>query len=462
MTNLRGGLVPEDAARTAHEAMKTALGTDQSEFHPLMATDDTSPPPYVSISQLYLNLLRAGLITLSRGYLNSLEDIPTKTGLALQDVAAIVFATGFSPSPSLSFLPADVLEAIGHAPEFPDLTPALAFHGTHHPAVPSLGFAGFYRGPFWGVAEMQTRFLAQLWTPLDVAPRSAALEKALAEDRSMEEVLAMRGNPRTSQFPMGDYAFLMQEFARALGLEISEPLSPANPHPDVPPLDILTPSRYSYPAPGPSSETETSLCQARECATECTASAKFLAASVFRGLLGKWNLRREIISALPSHPSGVFDGTATFTLRRKTSDGVSTPAPSDPEGFDGEREGWEYLYEEDGTFTASGGFSFTARRKYVYRYDEASDTLSVWFVKVDDALKADYLFHEVEFLPRGEAGVKGKGVRAKAGHLCVEDYYAAEYEFGFEGVVLKGWRTDFRVRGPKKEYSLHGVYSRPA
>ena len=460
MTNLRGGLIPVDAARPAHEALKTALGTTQAEFHPLMVTDDASAPPYVSISQFYLNLLRAGLITLSRGYLDSTEDIPAKTGLEVDDIAAIVFATGFDPSPSLSFLPADVLEAIGHAPEYPDLTPALAFHGTHHPAVPSLGFAGFYRGPFWGVAEMQARFLAQLWTPSDVAPRSTSLEKALAEDNSREGVLAMRGNPRTSQFPMGDYAFLMQEFARALDLPISEPLTPANPHPDVPPLDVLTPSRYSYPATGPDSETEKSLSQTRECATECTTSTKFLAASIFRGLLGKWDLRREIISALPSHPSGIFDGTATFALRRKTSDGVSTPAPSDG-GFDGEREGWEYVCEEDGTFTASGGFSFTARRKYIYRYDEVSDTLSVWFVKVDDPLRADYLFHEVEFLPLGDGAI-AKGVRAKAGHLCVEDYYAAEYEFAFEGVVLRGWKTDFKVRGPKKDYSLHGVYSRPA
>lgn len=449
-----------DAARPAHEAMKTALGTDQAEFHPLMVTDDASAPPYISISQFYLNLLRAGLITLSRGHLDSLEDVPAKTGLAIDDVAAIVFATGFDPSPSLSFLPPDVLESIGHAPEYPSLTPALAFYGTHHPAAPGLGFAGFYRGPFWGVMEMQVRFLTQLWTPPDVAPRSAALEKALEEDTSREGFLAMRGNPRTSQFPMGDYAFLMQEFARALDIPISEPLAPANPHPDVPPLDILTPSRYTHPSAEPVPQTATSLAQTRSCAAECTASAKFLAASVFRGLLGKWDLRREIISALPSHPSGVFQGTATFTLRRKTSDGVSAPAPEDG-GFDGEREGWEYLYEEDGTFTASGGFSFTARRKYVYRYDEAKDTLSVWFVKVEDPLRADYLFHEVEFLSRGE-GACAKGVRAKAGHLCVEDYYAAEYEFGFEGVVLRGWRTDFRVRGPKKEYSLHGVFSRPA
>ena len=358
-----------------------------------------------------------------------------------------------------------MLRAIGHAPEHPDLTPALAFHGTHHPSVPDLGFVGFYRGPYWGVVEMQARLLAQLWTPEEVAPRSEALKTALAEDKSAEEVLAMRGNPHTAQFPMGDYPFLMQEFARALDM----PISPSSPSPDPRiPLDILSPARYTYPSSTAASshETTTLLAQAQTCAAQCLSTPKFLAATVFRNLLGTWTLRREIKSALPSHPSGTFTGTATFSLRHKTPDGLKCLSSPDPPSttttstttpFDGTKDGWEYLYEETGTF-ATETLSFPARRRYIYRYDEVSDTLSAWFARVDDPSRADYLFHELEFLPRAEAGA---GAKAKAGHLCVEDYYSVGYEFGVEGVGMRWWSLGYEVRGPKKDYKLHGVYRRP-
>lgn len=434
-----------------------------------MRLTDPSAPPYVAISQLYPSLVRSGQITLSRGRLSSPEEIPAKTGIPLSDIAAVVLATGFDPSPSVSYLSPDILETIGHAPEFPDLTPALSFHGTHHPSVPDLGFAGFYRGPYWGVSEMQSRFLAHLWTPQDIAPRSEALAKALAEDRSVEELLSMRGNPRASQFPMGDYPYLMQEFARALDLSLSPP--PPSPDPEMP-LDVLTPARYTYPSQS-AADVATSLSQTQDCAAQCLTSPRFLAAAAFRNLLGKWSLRREIKSALPSHPSGTFTGTATFHLRRKTRDGLKCLSPSPPnpapnttnpsppdenEGFDGLTEGWEYLYEENGTFTTPT-FSFPASRRYVYRYDESSDALSAWFTRVDEPLRADYLFHDVEFLPR-EPGSDDAAVRARAGHLCVDDYYSVGYEFEFRGVEMGRWSLGYDVRGPKKEYSLHGVYTR--
>lgn len=424
-----------------------------------MRLEDPSAPPYFAISPLYPSLVRSGQITLSRGRLSSPDEIPSKTGIPLSEIAAIVLATGFDPSPSLSYLPPDVLETIGHAPEHPDLTPALAFHGTHHPTIPDLGFAGFYRGPYWGVAEMQSRFLSHLWTPQEVSPRSEALTKALADDRSIEEILSMRGNPRTSQFPMGDYPYLMQEFAGALDLPISP--FPPSPNPDIP-VDILTPARYVHPSQ-PTTSTSTSLSQTETCVHACLTTPKFLAAAVFRNLLGKWTLHRTINSALPSHPSGTFTGTATFHLRRKTADGLkclSTPAPASPSPeaspFSGQEEGWEYLYEESGTF-ATPTFSFPARRRYIYRYDESADVLSAWFARVDDASRADYLFHEVEFLPRA----RGHGaVKATAGHLCVDDYYSVGYEFEFHGIEMGRWSLGYDVRGPKKEYSLHGVYTR--
>ena len=484
LKNTRGGIISEEAARTAHENLRRSLGTNQSEFHPLAVVEDTSSPAFVAISQLYLPLLRAKLLDLHRGQLTGLSGTTAETTSGpIEDVAAVVLATGFDPSPSLSFLSEDVLKAINHAPEYPDLTPALAFHSTHHPSVPGLGFVGFYRGPYWGVAEMQSRFLAELWMPENIAPQSEAMKTALKADRSIENVLAMRGNKQTAQFPMGDYPFLMQEFSTALNLPISPSVAPQLFIPDSSlPLDPLTPARYTSPSANANtfskSQTAKSLAQAHSSASSALTSTKFIAASIFRNLLGTWHLEREINSKLPSHPSGTFTGTARFLVRQKTLDGFDSPSSesTDPAVIS-EDGGLEYLYIEEGTFNSTLGFSFSATRRYVYRYDEVTDTLSVWFVRVDDPKRADYLFHDVEFLPREEdddagdgagafdsagvhVGAKARGVKAKAGHLCGGDYYSVEYEFGFKAVNLERWTTGYQVKGPKKDYTLHAVYTR--
>jgi len=80
-------------------------------------------------------------------------------------------------------------------------------------------------------------------------------------------------------------------------------------------------------------------------------------------------------------------------------------------------------------------------------------------VRTDDALRADYLFHEVEFVAPGDETGK-KGWEAKAGHLCVEDYYDVKYEFQFRAVNLTEWKIGYVVNGPKKDYRIDGVYRR--
>jgi hypothetical protein len=103
----------------------------------------------------------------------------------------------------------------------------------------------------------------------------------------------------------------------------------------------------------------------------------------------------------------------------------------------------------------------------VWRYNEKTDKLSVWFARTDDQKRADYLFHEVEFLlPKadgagaGGEGSDGKGWEAKAGHLCIDDFYNVKYQFNFKAVNLWDWRLAYTVKGPKKDYTIDGVYSR--
>ena len=104
---------------------------------------------------------------------------------------------------------------------------------------------------------------------------------------------------------------------------------------------------------------------------------------------------------------------------------------------------------------------FRATRRYVWRYDEAKDVLSVWFARTDDNTRADYLFHNLEFLiPNEENNVAAKGWQAEASHLCIEDLYDVHYDFNFKAVNLKDWKLAYSVKGPKKDYTISGKYSR--
>jgi hypothetical protein len=454
-----------EAANIVHTIYQTALGTDQSIFSPTVAVTaaETDNPPYLTVSDHYMDLVRSGVITVSRGKLAALsgrEATLSPSNQQINDIAAVVFATGFEAASSLSFLSPSIQETLSLSSSDLNNTVALGFHGTYHPDVPSLGFVGFYRSPYWGVMEMQARFLTTLWAAGGPSSPSLppALKDALDKDTSIERTLNLRADPRASQFPMGDYPWLMQEFAAALGLARTPPvgemprLSPADKE-----MDILTPARYPSKSPTASQQAETlaSLQQTQATALAGLTSAKFVAKAVFRSLLGEWKLERALTSKLPSHPSGHFSGTAKFLLREGTRDGREA-------AFDDGEPGLEYLYIEEGDFRASNGFTFRATRRYVWRYDEKMDKLSVWFAKTDEQKRADYLFHEVEFLvpEEGTEERDGEGWKAKAGHLCVDDFYDVAYRFNFKAVNLLNWRLAYTVKGPKKDYTIDGVYSR--
>jgi len=468
------GHISKETAKSIHSIFENLLGTDQSIFSPKVAVskDDQKKPPYLAVSDYYMEFVRSGLISVSRGkfeYLSGRDArISTPEHEQIKDVAAVVLAVGFDPLPSIAYLPPPVLAtlAVSNNPINPIL---LAFHGTHHPAIPTLGFVGFYRSPYWGVMEMQARLITALWH--NGGPASThlppSLASALSKDTSMLRTVSLRTDPRVSQFPMGDYVWLMSEFATALGLERSPPLGKM---PMLPPrgdeMDILTPARYPSKnlTEEQQSEVLKSLRQTERTAWSGLSSGKFMAKAVFRSLAGKWKLERDLVSKLPSHPSGHFSGTAQFLLREATKEGREAEY-NFLKGI-GEHQGYEYLYIETGEFRAENGFTFQASRRYVWRYDERTDKLSVWFAKVDFPKMADYLFHDIKFkVADEEKNVEGTGTGtvgwcARADHLCEQDFYDVDYSFNFRAVNLRDWRLAYAVKGPQKDYTIDGWYER--
>ncbi|KAF3916452.1 hypothetical protein ABW21_db0209178 [Orbilia brochopaga] len=469
LTNTQGH-VSVEAGRAVNKIFHTLLGTDQSEFSPALTVkeEDFEQQPYIGVSDTYADFVRAGVITLSRGKLESLFGSVANispSGDHIEDVAAVVLATGFGAAPSLSFFSDEIRETLAVSPNDINNTVALAFHNSYHPQVPNLGFVGFYRSPYWGAQEMQARLVTKRFCiegENPVAPSSAMVE-ALRSDDSIKRTLALRNDPRGSQFPMGDYAWLMQEFAKALDLER---IPHSTEMPFLPPynleMNILTTARYPDHDLDDARrrEVETNLKQTQDTVWAGIRDGQFVARAIFRSLLGEWKLERDLISRLPEQPSGHFSGTAKFLLRDGTADGRESDFPQ-LETRGGDR-GLEYLYIEEGQFVdESKGLRFNATRRYIWRYSEKDDRLSVWFVKTDDEMRADYLFHEIEMmLPVDGLTEPRDGWEAKGGHLCVKDFYNVKYNFKFKAVNLKEWRQAYTVNGPKKDYTIDGVYRR--
>ncbi|KAJ3497732.1 hypothetical protein NLG97_g1678 [Lecanicillium saksenae] len=457
------GHISEESAKIAHQRLRGALGPRQKIASQTSTGTEESLPAFMACSDWYCEFVRSGLITVHDSRLESVVSSSAQLAdsSSIDDIAAVVLGTGFDPDGCVNFLPKDVLTTLDYSPAHPANLLALSFHATYHPEVPNLGFVGFYRGAFWGVIQMQARLIAALWSS---EGQSDALREKLAKNNSIQRTLDLRDDPRQSQFPMGDYPFLMQDFAEALSLESTPP--PALGAPNLTnglPLEVVTPSQYTVTNEDgeDNANSKKIMGDTANVLKHALTTPRFVSRAVFRSLLGTWKLERDLKSKLPTHPSGHFSGTAQFLLRSQTKEGVQCTTKEGVTPFCEDGESYEYLYIEDGEFKTDQGFGFRATRRYIYRYDEASGAITVWFAKPDDNKRVDYFFHELEFDdPPASGGGHTHGWPAKSGHLCIDDYYNVKYNFVFDAVNLESWVCAYSVNGPQKDYTIHGTYTR--
>ena len=173
------------------------------------------------------------------------------------------------------------------------------------------------------------------------------------------------------------------------------------------------------------------------------------ARAIFDEMQGVWALRRVLRSAMPTYPSGTFHGKAFLTPRDPTETNYDA----------------ELLYSEEGELITDAGFRLMGSRRYVYRYQAASDSISAWFVKNDENAAVDYLFHELRFLGNSDEQYLPDNKdhyatkRAEGYHLCVEDHYTAEYSFEIRHNRRCCWTLNYDVHGPKKKYTTESVYT---
>ncbi|KAI9764135.1 MAG: hypothetical protein M1840_008695 [Geoglossum simile] len=448
-----------ERAMIMNRYLGSLVGGNQSDLRSdalTMGPDMGRKPPWVAVSEGYASFVRDGKISVRGGRVErvSIEEASGKVsvtlsgGVVLENVVALVLATGYRPQPSLSFLEPGVLDSLGYKPHDTFLPLLLEKHGTIHPSLPDLGFVGFYRGAYWGVMEMQSRFLGKLWAG-EKGDSMRLLSASPEESLEIQAMQALRDSEaEKGQWPMGDYVGVMEEFSKDLGIPRCGLRNDAGDERVGP----VVPARYTPDSL--SRETQVTLSSLNRTLQAATASSpSFVARAAFSALQGTWEFSRILKSAIPTFPSGTFIGRASFHPRLPTGD-----------GYDG-----EYLYTEEGEFITDGGLRLKGSRKYVWRYEEGGDKISVWFVKSHDGLSVDYFFHELEFFGRctDASGGDGKGFEdedggwaARGHHLCEEDNYTSRYRLVFGGTTLRRFGVRYVVVGPKKDYWTETWYRR--
>ncbi|RHZ55313.1 uncharacterized protein CDV56_102785 [Aspergillus thermomutatus] len=442
------GFGPVSATQVAkvNDYFRSILGADYTNIGPgdiglQGGKEETIRPSWVAIGNDYAEFVRSKAIKTAIGRVAAVHasssgrakvdiELLGTESMPLDDVAAIVLATGFTPFPSLAFLPEDVLSALEFSPDDSFFPLILDGKGTTNADIPDLGFVGFYRGPYWGVMEMQARSLAQTWARADtehgIQFSAKELESRAQERQSVREFRNADPNLHRGQFPMGDYTGLMESFARDLGISRA-PLPELNERPGP-----VVPARYALCGPG-TADVQTSLQALRENLRPRRRSASSaVAMAIFRALHGSWNFTR-------SEQDGVSSGISTFFPRY--------PSPPTYEK--------EYLYEESGQKLAS----------FVYRLAASPQDaqITVWSVHRAQDKTAVALSYGLRILnqegpsklSQGEYTIQATGSEwtdASANHHWSSNR-TYEYVFRFNGVAISSW--EYTVRRPPDRTGSH-------
>ncbi|KNG49273.1 hypothetical protein TW65_04254 [Stemphylium lycopersici] len=451
--------VPPEKAQKGHEFLRTSAGGNQDEFgYPELVyrSEQTQHPGYTGITDTYMEFVRSGVIVPIQGWVNKVKQQTDSSLLNIElqqyepwyytperdaigsrtitEAVGIIEATGYRAD--LDWLDPHVKDLLNDESATPNVRiPFLLTRGSILASrVPTIGFIGFYEGPYWGVMETQARFLAKAWVKrqstdsLDLPDLEIYKEEATVR---MREAMSER-SLQVPQFWMSDYVGLVEELAREAGLLRDDSAFDGQTGPAFP-------SRYQGKYTSPEAKEVVN-----EVASVIKASnehARFVAAAVFTGMQGVWNIERKIQSRTDT-PGGTFTGTVQFHPRESTKPTLYSA---------------EYLYIEHGTFTMDTGLSFPATRRYVYRYNEAKDSISAWFVDEDNesvgALFNTWAFHAPEKQHHGWV--------AKGHHWCDPDTYKNTCEFRFRGARIERFMIRYEVQGPRKDYEHESWYERP-
>lgn len=206
--------------------------TQQQSYPPLAVGTDSKHPPYVVISDAYLEKTMEERIDVKNLPIDHLEE----GKLVFQDqshenVDAMIFCTGYRAD--LPFFSSEILDQLGFQPD--DELQPLLLHKTVFPKnLFGMAFVGLYRGPYFGVMELQARWACMVFSGNLPPPSKEEITLGIAEE---QKIRAMVPRP---QFPHGNYVGLCEELAQQIGVA-----------PNLETIEIKDPDLYQKLMDGP-------------------------------------------------------------------------------------------------------------------------------------------------------------------------------------------------------------------
>lgn len=374
--------------------------------------------PVAVLSDTYLQFVKTGQIIQVRGRLQELEATGTnslltatiggltvKDSLVIENVCAVIYATGFDPVTSLSFLSEPTKRALGFDSSCAQAPILLDTNFlSQNSSLPTFAMVGF-PGAYWGFFEMQARAIVQAWTKKHelgrVPMRLSQDEKLLEFYHSLRRAVKDGRKSEVPNNPFGDNVGALEQASRELGLERFDLGSSES-------EGFVCPSRYLDPE-SDKLEAMATLTAAQHTQRQARNSGLFIARASFLGLLGDW------VAAKREKNGDVNVIRQSFHWRYPTNPSFC----------------WEYL----SSWTENGNTSWS-----VYRYTEIDDSLTIWTVK-ENELIADRLAGTFDF--NNAAQERGKDT-AVAVFIPVEnasnDIEGLDvYRLQFAGSSLKTW-----------------------
>lgn len=478
------GPIPTQKAQKTNDFLHSLLGNDYGKFGNIRDyNEEASQPPWVSIGNDYGEYVRSGAVIPTIGRVSAIREqqnselatviikLPDGETTELDSVAAIVLATGFTPYNSLSFLPSPVLYLLDYSEDDPFSPLILDGKGTMHAEIPDIAFVGFYRGPYWGVMEMQARHVAASWARPEADNCEVSATKKKEERQRIRDLRNMDTQLYRGQFPMGDYVGLMESFARELGMSRT-PLEKSEGEGDEEEISgpVLS-ARYKFASESPRAEADRhttlnllrSILSPDQAQTNTPCAATAISAAVFRALHGTWKITR-------TNNDRTTRGTATFRPRYPTSSTYEK----------------EYLYEESG-FLPEGQPDSTAQttataatNRSIYRLRAPENTktigpnsprILVWSVDMaKDPNAVARLLYGIDLSTTAKAYVDqrdeegkeavpslgGYTVHATGAVENIAQYERHKYTFHFQGVSILSWECHVKT----DEGCIRTVYKR--
>ncbi|EAW07666.1 uncharacterized protein ACLA_023800 [Aspergillus clavatus NRRL 1] len=390
-------------------------------------------PSWVAIGNDYAEFVRSGIINPTFGRVCAVHrssenrtrieiEVPGKDRVSLENVAGIILATGFTPFASLGFLPDEVLQILDYSANDSFFPLLLDGKGTSHAEIPDLGFVGFYRGPYWGVMEMQARSLAKSWAEADtehgIEFSTEQLESKATERQRVREYRQSDPNLHRGQFPMGDYTGLMESFARDLGISRASLLGFGERDGPVVPARYIMRREGNEEGLGTADVQITLNAMSNVLISQPASAGSAIYMAIFRALHGAWSLMR------------------TSSTHKDQSTGIATFHPRYPSEPAYEAE---YLYEEAGTDSIQA----------VYRLAESPGDAKIIVSPVDrsQSQAVAAFSHALSVTEQEFQSTEGKyslhatstGFAGSDSNHSDASNWKHDYVFRFDGVAISSW-----------------------